>query len=223
MLLSRSCSYHLRDLRRIRSTLNFKTASTIATSLVQSKLDYCNSLYLNLPEYHLNKLQVIQNNMARAVTCKRKFDHISPTLQSLHWLKVKQRIDYKIISLTYSALQFGQPKYIRRLITVKPLAQAISSLWFVRQFPGSRSLIAPSITKLLSSGIPYLLTSVNLLHYLQTQSVPTQVYSLSPVVISWHSSRPTYSISLIHHLCKQSAVTSSSNPSRPRLSLTRFL
>ena len=118
--LSRTCSYHIRDLRRIRNTLDFKTASIIATSLVQSKLDYCNSLYLNLPSHHLQKLQVIQNNMARAVSCKRKFDHITPTLYSLHWLKIKQRIEYKIISLTYTALQTGQPQYLRRLLTVQP-------------------------------------------------------------------------------------------------------
>jgi hypothetical protein len=118
--LSRSCSYHLRDLRRIRTTLDFKTASTIATSLVQSKLDYCNSLYLNLPAYHITKLQVIQNNMARAVTSKRKFDRITPTLRSLHWLKIEQRIQYKIISLTYTALQTGQPHYLRCLLIVQP-------------------------------------------------------------------------------------------------------
>ena len=117
--LSRSCSYHLRDLRRIRPTLNFHTANIIATSLVQSKLDYCNSLYLNLPAHCINKLQVIQNNMARAITSKRKFDHISPTLHSLHWLKIKERINYKIISLTYSALQSGKPHYLRDLITLQ--------------------------------------------------------------------------------------------------------
>jgi len=117
--LSRSCSYHLRDLRRIRPTLNFHTANIIATSLVQSKLDYCNSLYLNLPAHCINKLQVIQNNMARAITSKRKFDHISPTLHSLHWLKIKERINYKVISLTYSALQSGKPHYLRDLITLQ--------------------------------------------------------------------------------------------------------
>src|SRR6218665_264299 len=42
--LSRSCFIHIRDLRRIRPMLDFKTASTIATSIVHSKLDYCNSL-----------------------------------------------------------------------------------------------------------------------------------------------------------------------------------
>jgi len=33
---------HIRELRCIRPYLDFKTASTIATSIVHSKLDYCN-------------------------------------------------------------------------------------------------------------------------------------------------------------------------------------
>ena len=48
--LSSSCNYHIRDLRRIRHTLDLKSASAIATSLTYSKLDCCNSLYLNLPQ-----------------------------------------------------------------------------------------------------------------------------------------------------------------------------
>ena len=36
-------SYHIRQLRCIRPYLDTKTPSTIATSIVQSKLDYCNS------------------------------------------------------------------------------------------------------------------------------------------------------------------------------------
>ena len=42
--LSKSCYYNIRELRCIRPYLDFKTASTIATSIVHSKLDYCNSL-----------------------------------------------------------------------------------------------------------------------------------------------------------------------------------
>ena len=38
--LSKSCNYHIRELRCIRPYLDFKTASTIATSIVHSKLDY---------------------------------------------------------------------------------------------------------------------------------------------------------------------------------------
>ena len=46
--LSKSCYSHIRELRCIRPYLDSKTASTIASSIVDSKLDYCNSLYYNL-------------------------------------------------------------------------------------------------------------------------------------------------------------------------------
>ena len=117
--LSQSCFYHIRDLRRIRDTLDFKTASTIATALVHSKLDYCNSLYYNLPAYKIQRLQYIQNSLARAVCRTSKFAHISPTLKALHWLKVRERIEYKVASLTYNALQFHQPSYISGLLSVQ--------------------------------------------------------------------------------------------------------
>ena len=48
--LARSCFYHIRDLRRIHPVLDFSTAHIIGTSLVHSKLDYCNSLYYGLPK-----------------------------------------------------------------------------------------------------------------------------------------------------------------------------
>ena len=118
--LSKSCFYHIRDLRYIRDTLDFNTACTIGTSLVHSKLDYCNSLYFNLPAYQIDRLQYIQNCLARAVCRTSKFSHITPTLQSLHWLKVKQRIEYKIVSLTYNAVQFHQPSYLSNLLIQQP-------------------------------------------------------------------------------------------------------
>ena len=43
--ISKTCFAHIRDLRRIRNTLDHTTACTIATSLIHSKLDYCNSLF----------------------------------------------------------------------------------------------------------------------------------------------------------------------------------
>ena len=86
--LSKSCYYHIRELRCIRPYLNFKTASTIAASIVHSKLDYCNSLYYNLPKSQTNRLQVIQNSLARAVVKAPKFCHVTHILKSLHWLKI---------------------------------------------------------------------------------------------------------------------------------------
>jgi len=65
--VSKSCYYHIRQLRCIRPYLDTKTASTISISTVHSKFDYCNSLYHNLPKSQITRLQQIQNSLARAV------------------------------------------------------------------------------------------------------------------------------------------------------------
>ena len=95
--LSRTCYMHIRDLCRLRPILDYKTACTIATSIVHSKLDYCNSLFYNIDSSQMKCLQT--------VTKTPKHHHITPVLKSLHWLKVPQRIHYKIVSLIYNALQ----------------------------------------------------------------------------------------------------------------------
>jgi hypothetical protein len=117
--VSKSCYYHIRDLRHIRSTLDLNTAKTVAASLIHSRLDYCNSLLLNLPSEELNRLQLVLNSAARAVTNTPKFCHISPVLKSLHWLKINQRIQYKVLSLTYNILQTQQPSYLHTLLSLQ--------------------------------------------------------------------------------------------------------
>src|SRR6218665_910610 len=72
-----SCFMHIRDLRRIRPMLDSKTASTIATSIVHSKIDYCNFLFLNLESTQIQRLQLIQNSFARAVTRTPRHLHIT--------------------------------------------------------------------------------------------------------------------------------------------------
>ena len=107
--LSNACNYHIHDLRHIRQTLDLKTAYVIATSLVHSKLDYCNSFYLNLPQKRISRLQLLQISLVRAVTRIPKSEHITPVLKSLHWLKIEERTTTKIISLTYDSLHASPP------------------------------------------------------------------------------------------------------------------
>ena len=64
----RSCYYHIRDLRRLRPCLTSEGSKTIATALVSSKLDYCNCLLYNVTNRELNRLQGVQNCLARVVT-----------------------------------------------------------------------------------------------------------------------------------------------------------
>ena len=105
--LSKSCYYHIRELRCIRPYLDFKTASTTATSIVHSKLDYYNFRYHNLPNYQLNRLQQIQNSLARAVVKAPKSSHrpIIPILKSLHSTNA---LDINLFLLPTKFLQPGK-------------------------------------------------------------------------------------------------------------------
>jgi len=119
--LSKSCYYHIHVLCFISPLPipDFKTATTTATSIVHSKLDYCNSLCHNLPNCQLNWLQQIQNSLARAIVKAPKSTHITPILKSLHWLKVNEHIEYKLLSLTYKVLTTAQPSYLHNLVVIK--------------------------------------------------------------------------------------------------------
>ena len=86
------------------------------SSIVNSKLDYCNSLAYGLPKYLLQKLQYVQNAAARLITGIRKHDHITPILMDLHWLPVNQRIQFKILLLTFKSLNGLAPVYIDEMI-----------------------------------------------------------------------------------------------------------
>ena len=117
--LSTSCYHHIRALRCIRPFLDLHTAKTVATSIVHSKFDYCNFLYYGLPKFQINRIQNIQKALARTVVQAPKFQHIAPILKSLHWLKVSERIEYKIISLTYKLLNTTQPSYLYDPVSIQ--------------------------------------------------------------------------------------------------------
>ena len=79
----------------IRPYLSEKATAILVRSLILSKLDYVNSLLYGMSEGLLDKLQRIQNNAARLVYRKKKFDHVTPLMKELHWLPVRQRIEFR--------------------------------------------------------------------------------------------------------------------------------
>jgi len=79
--------------------------------VILSRLDYCNSLLTGVNEGLLRWLQSVQNAAARLVGTRR-CEHITPALQQLHWLLVRQRIQYKLASLAFHALSFLAPDYL---------------------------------------------------------------------------------------------------------------
>ena len=114
--ISRTAFFHLRNISKIRHILSKQDAEKIIHAFVTSRLDYCNSILSGCPNRSIKTLQLVQNAAARVLTKTKKRDHISPVLASLHWLPVKSRIEFKILLLTYKALNGQAPPYINELI-----------------------------------------------------------------------------------------------------------
>jgi len=93
-----------------------------------------------------------------------KFSHSTPILRSFHWLKIDERIEYKLLSLTYKVLTTSQPDYLHNRISVQSSGRTRSSSAVTLARPS----VSSSPTTLLdmhhlTCGISSLLHSVNLI------------------------------------------------------------
>ena len=78
------------------------------------------SIIIFLTPNYTDSIQLIQNSLARTVFNTPKTCHITPFLASLHWLKMKERIEYKLLSVTYKILTTSQVTYIHNLVSPVP-------------------------------------------------------------------------------------------------------
>jgi alpha-D-ribose 1-methylphosphonate 5-triphosphate synthase subunit PhnG len=108
----RSCCFQLRQLRAVRRSITMDAAKTLVHAFVGGRTDYCNSLLAGISDSLIRRMQLVQNAAARLVTGLRKFDHVKPTLRDLHWLPVRQRINYKVALLVYKCLHGLAPSYL---------------------------------------------------------------------------------------------------------------
>ena len=113
----KSMHYHTRALRYIRPALTDEMAQSVAVALVQSRLDYANSLLFNTSVSNTRKLQSMQNQLARTVLWRSVDQSSTQLLKQLHWLPVICRMKYKIGLITHNVLNTGQPAYLRSLLT----------------------------------------------------------------------------------------------------------
>ncbi len=122
-------------------------AEKLVHAFMTSRLDYCNALLGGCPASSINNLQrpIVQNAAARVLTRSRKYDHITPILQSLHWLPIKYRISYKILLLAYKALNGLAPAYLTSLLSRYNPSRSLRS-------QNSGLLVVPRIAKSTKGG-----------------------------------------------------------------------
>ena len=125
--LTSSAFFHLKNIKQIRKYLNNDATETLVHAFISSKLDYCNSLFLGLPDVQMNRLQSVQNAAARVVTRSPKYCHITPLLVKLHWLPVSYRVQFKVLLTVYKAIHNQAPKYISSLLEEKQSTRSMRS------------------------------------------------------------------------------------------------
>jgi len=89
----------------------------LVVALVLSRLDYCNSLLIYLLASLIQRLQSVQNAAARLIFNMRRSERITDALISLHWLRVPERIIFKVATLTFRALHGTVPPYMTSQFT----------------------------------------------------------------------------------------------------------
>ena len=140
----KKCYINLRRIKSIRPYLTLKATKALVQALVMSHLDYCNSLLIGISSEHLMKLQAVQNAAARIVYRLKKYDHVSHVRKKLHWLPIRERINYKIAVITFNVLFGNGPLYLKQLLNPLKSGRSLRS--------ANQNLLDIAKTKLKTAG-----------------------------------------------------------------------
>ena len=76
------------------------------------RLDYGNATLFGIPQYQFDRFQSVMNAAARLVFSASRYDHITPLLRQLHWLRAPERVEFKLAVLVYKCRQQTAPSYL---------------------------------------------------------------------------------------------------------------
>ena len=171
----RSSFLSIRRIGCIRPYLSDRATSCLVNSIITSRLDFCNSSLTGITTDQLNRLQRIQNCVARLIMKKRKYDHITPVIYELHWLPLEFRIQYKLAVFAFRHFEDTLPTYLSAtLCTYKPARSLRSSTERLLKSPrvnlksaGERSFhfAAPAVW----NSLPYSLRNIHSLPQFKKQ------------------------------------------------------
>jgi len=126
----------------------------LASAVILSRFDNCNSILAGLPKSTIDNLQRIQNAAARVALNLRPRDSISDGLRQLHWLQFESRIQFKLCLLKHLIHTGCCPSYTSD--TVQLVAAYRSSFYFNFTVDCALSLgSVPSCSLAPRSGIHY--------------------------------------------------------------------
>ncbi len=102
----------LKSIYRFKHLLSPQLKLNLCDSLVLSSFNYCDILFSNIGKAHQAKIQQVQNSCLRFAFNVRKYDHITPYLQSSKWLNMKDRRVMHSLCMIYKILNNLTPQYL---------------------------------------------------------------------------------------------------------------
>ena len=121
------CYFYIRWIRGIRPYISIEQTKSLVQTLVICRIDYCNSLFAGLSNALLARLERVMKVSARLIV---KYPPRTPThnmMKSLHWLKVKDRIRYKVLLMTWKCVNDQAPSYLNDLLVPYKPGRALRS------------------------------------------------------------------------------------------------
>jgi len=113
--ITKKSFFHIYRLAQIRDRLTPKVTKTLVHAFIISSLDYANSLLAGCTKVQLKPLQSVQDAAARLIVRDRSISTERARFD-LHWLPVAERIDYKILLLTFDCLYGMAPEHLTGVI-----------------------------------------------------------------------------------------------------------
>jgi hypothetical protein len=125
--MCKNAYFNLKNIAKIRRCLNKEDTKLAVNALVAPHLDYGNGLLFGIKKSLINKLQVTQNSAARLIEKLRKYDHITECRKELHWLPIEARIEFKILTMVWKAMNNQAPAYLMCLLNSRTQAMNLRS------------------------------------------------------------------------------------------------
>ena len=110
------CFGVMHNLRNIKEFLDIDTKLTLIKCLIISKIDFCNSLYMNIPQYLINKLNSLLNYCIRFVFHISKRTSTSQYYLKAHILPINFRIQFKCLLLIHKCIHGSAPDYLKGML-----------------------------------------------------------------------------------------------------------
>ena len=116
---AKSALYGIHLIKNVRKYLTMTTTKMLMCTLVLSQLDCINSILTNTSLTTTKPYQKIQNQAARIIYKKTKWTSATSSMKQLHWLPIRYRCHFKLLTIVYKTLHEMGPAYLRNRLKVK--------------------------------------------------------------------------------------------------------